>query len=68
MLLDALITKDQGLFFLIAMACFGVLMMFLYRQDNKRHKTYFKGTWMIFAVLMLIVTFLYLFVVMQSPH
>jgi hypothetical protein len=67
MLLDALITKGQGIFFLIAMAGFGVLMMFLYKQDKKRDAKYFKGTWMIFVVLMLIVTFLFLFVIMQSP-
>ena len=66
MLLDELLTKDQLLFFLLAMAAFAVLMMFLYRKDKKRDKEYFKGTWIIFAVLIVIVTILFLFVISQK--
>jgi len=65
-LLDALITKGQALFFLIAMACFGVLMIYLYGKDRKRDASYFKGTWKIFAVIILVVTCLFLFVMSQS--
>jgi hypothetical protein len=63
---DTLITKGDQLFFLIAMACFGGLMVFLYRKDRKRDKEYFKGTWQIFAVLIAIVTVLFLFVLSQK--
>ncbi|MGP8217757.1 MAG: hypothetical protein ACLQQ4_19485 [Bacteroidia bacterium] len=66
MLLDALITKGQALFFLVAMACFGVLMIYLYRLDRKRDASYFKGTWKIFVVIIIIVTCLFLFVLSQS--
>ncbi|NNM95433.1 MAG: hypothetical protein HKL88_08230 [Bacteroidia bacterium] len=66
MLLDELLTKNQLLFFLASMFVFGILMMVLYRQDKKRDKEYFKGTWLIFAVLMLIVTILFLFVISQK--
>ena len=61
-----LITKGQMLFFLVAMAAFAVLMMFLYKQDKKRDKEYFKGTWQIFAVLIIIVTVLFFFVISQK--
>jgi len=63
---EQLITKGQMLFFLIAMALFAIVMMFLYRQDKKRDKDYFKGTWKIFIVLILIVTVLFLFVLSQT--
>jgi hypothetical protein len=63
---EQLITKGQMLFFLIAMAVFAFIMMFLYRQDKKRDKDYFKGTWKIFAVLIAIVTVLFLFVMSQK--
>jgi glucan phosphoethanolaminetransferase (alkaline phosphatase superfamily) len=66
MLLDALITKGQALFFLIAMSCFGVLMIVLYRKDRKRDPNYFRGTWKIFAAIILIVSILFLFVMSQS--
>jgi len=66
MLLDALITKGQALFFLIAMTCFGGLMVYLYGKDKKRDASYFKGTWKIFAVIIIIVTCLFLFVISQS--
>jgi uncharacterized membrane-anchored protein len=63
---EPLVTKSQLLFFLIAMVCFSILMLFLYRQDKKRDKDYFKGTWKIFAVLIAIITFLFLFVMSQK--
>jgi cytochrome bd-type quinol oxidase subunit 2 len=63
---ERLITKDQMLFFLIAMAVFAVVIMVLYRQDKKRDKEYFKGTWMIFAALIVIVSVLFLFVISQK--
>lgn len=66
MLLDALITKGQALFFLVAMALFGMLMIYLYRKDRKRDADYFKGTWKIFAVIIIVVTCLFLFVISQS--
>jgi len=66
MLLAALITKGQALFFLIAMSCFGVLMIVLYRKDRKRDPNYFRGTWKIFAAIILIVSILFLFVMSQS--
>ncbi len=65
-LIDELLTKNQVLFFLGAMFLFSILMMVLYRQDKKRDKEYFKGTWIIFGVLMLIVTLLFLFVLSQK--
>lgn len=67
MLLDEqLVTKGQMLFFLIAMAVFAIVIMFLYRQDKKRDKEYFKGTWVIFAALIVIVSILFLFVLSQK--
>ena len=66
MLLAALITKGQALFFLIAMSCFGVLMITLYRKDRKRDPNYFRGTWKIFAAIIVIVSILFLFVMSQS--
>lgn len=63
---EKLITKGQMLFFLIAMAVFAIVIMVLYRQDKKRDKEYFKGTWVIFGVLILIMSFLYLFVISQK--
>jgi len=66
MLLNALISKGQALFFLFAMAAFGALMIFLYGKDRKRDPNYFKGTWKIFAAIILIVTLLFLFVISQS--
>lgn len=66
MLLDALITKGQALFFIIVMALFAMLMVVLYKQDRKRDATYFKGTWKIFIVIIAVFTALYLFVISQS--
>jgi hypothetical protein len=66
MLLDALITKGQALFFIIVMALFAMLMVVLYRQDRKRDASYFKGTWKIFIVIIAVFTALYLFVISQS--
>ncbi|HSY76817.1 MAG TPA: hypothetical protein VK890_08170, partial [Bacteroidia bacterium] len=63
---QGLITKGQALFFLIAMACFGALMIYLYGKDRKRDAEYFRGTWKIFAVIIAVFTLLYLFVVSQS--
>ena len=63
---EQLITKGQILFFLVAMAAFAGLMMFLYNKDKKRDAAYFKGTWKIFAVLILVVTILFLFVMSQK--
>lgn len=63
---DLLLSKGQILFFLVAMAAFASLMMFLYNKDKKRDADYFKGTWKIFAVLILIVTILFLFVMSQK--
>jgi len=63
---DFLLSKGQLLFFLVAMAAFGVLIMYLYTKDKKRDADYFKGTWKIFAVLILIVTILFLFVMSQK--
>jgi hypothetical protein len=67
MLLDEpLITKSQMLFFLIAMAVFAAGIIVLYKQDKKRDKEYFKGTWKVFFVLIIIVTVLFLFVMSQK--
>lgn len=66
-LLDAsgeMITKGQALFFLIIMALFAVLMIFLYKQDYKRDASYFKGTWKIFVGI--IVVFGLLFMIVMS--
>ena len=63
---EPLLSKGQLLFFLIAMICFAAIMMILYRQDKKRDKDYFKGTWQIFVVLIIIVTVLFLFVLSQK--
>ena len=63
---DLLLSKGQLLFFLVAMAAFAFLMMYLYTKDKKRDADYFKGTWKIFAVLILIVTILFLFVMSQK--
>jgi hypothetical protein len=59
-----LISKDQALFFLVIMAIFAVVMVFLYKQDFKRDKSYFKGTWKIF--LGIIVLFALLFSIVMS--
>ena len=66
MLLEDLgmITKGQVLFFIIAMALFGVLMIILYNQDRKRDSNYFKGTWKIFVGI--IVVFSILFAIVMS--
>jgi uncharacterized membrane-anchored protein len=48
------------------MTCFGGLMVYLYGKDKKRDASYFKGTWKIFAVIIIIVTCLFLFVISQS--
>ena len=53
-----LITKGQALFFLIAMAVFAVVMVFLYKQDFMRDKSYFKGTWKIFLGIIILFTLL----------
>jgi len=66
MLLEALITKGQALFFMFAMTMFGALMIVLYRQDKKRDASYFKGTWKIFVVIIAVFMALYLFVISQS--
>jgi phosphatidylglycerophosphate synthase len=63
---EQLITKGQMLFFLIAMAVFAMVIMVLYRQDKKRDKAYFKGTWKVFFILIVIVTVLFLFVLSQK--
>jgi len=63
---NQLITKGQMLFFLIAMVAFVVFMMVLYKQDRRRDKEYFKGTWKIFVVLIIIVSVLFLFVLSQK--
>ena len=63
---NQLITKGQMLFFLIAMAIFAFVLLYLYRQDRARDKEYFKGTWKIFIVLIAIVTVLFLFVLSQK--
>jgi len=63
---EPLLSKGQLFFFLIAMICFAAIMMILYRQDKKRDKDYFKGTWQIFVVLIIIVTVLFLFVLSQK--
>jgi hypothetical protein len=63
---DLLLSKGQILFFLVAMAAFAFLMIFLYTKDKKRDASYFKGTWKIFAVLIIIVTILFLFVMSQK--
>ncbi len=59
-----LITKGQALFFLIIMAIFAVVMIFLYKQDFKRDASYFKGTWKIFVGI--IVVFAVLFSIVMS--
>jgi uncharacterized integral membrane protein len=59
-----LVTKGQALFFLIVMALFAVLMVFLYKQDFKRDASYFKGTWKIF--LGIIIVFAVLFSIVMS--
>jgi uncharacterized membrane-anchored protein len=63
---DLMLSKGQLLFFIMAMAAFGFLMLYLYTKDKKRDADYFKGTWKIFAVLILIVTILFLFVMSQK--
>jgi hypothetical protein len=66
-LLDGeLITKGQALFFLIAMALFAVLMIFLYKQDYKRDATYFKGTWKIFVGIIVVFTVLFMIVMSRK--
>lgn len=59
-----LITKGQALFFLIFAAVFGVVMIFLYKQDFKRDSAYFKGTWKIFVGI--IIVFAVLFSIVMS--
>ena len=54
-----LITKGQGLFFLGFAAIFGVILIFLYRQDFKRDSAYFKGTWKIFVGIILVFAVLF---------
>jgi len=59
-----LITKGQALFFLVVMALFAIVMIFLYKQDFKRDASYFKGTWKIFVGI--IVVFAVLFSIVMS--
>ena len=59
-----LITKGQALFFLVVMAIFAFVMVFLYKQDFKRDASYFKGTWKIFVGI--IVVFAVLFSIVMS--
>ena len=54
-----MVTKGQALFFLIFAAVFAVVMIILYRQDFKRDSTYFKGTWKIFAGIILVFAVLF---------
>jgi len=66
-LLDGeLITKGQALFFLIVMALFAVLMIFLYKQDYKRDASYFKGTWKIFVGIIVVFTVLFMIVMSRK--
>jgi hypothetical protein len=65
-LLDSMITKGQALFFLIAMAIFAVIMLVLYKQDFKRDKSYFKGTWKIFVAIIAVFTALFMIVLSRS--
>jgi len=61
-----MISKGQALFFLIAMALFGMLMMVLYKQDRKRDANYFKGTWKIFVGIIVVVTILFMIVMSRK--
>jgi hypothetical protein len=54
-----LITKGQALFFLVAMSIFAVIMVFVYKQDFKRDASYFKGTWKIFAGIIIVFAVLF---------
>jgi|GEM_PF-738781 len=66
-LLDGeMITKGQALFFLIVMALFAVLMIFLYKQDYKRDAGYFKGTWKIFVGIIVVFTVLFMIVMSRK--
>lgn len=61
-----LVTKGQALFFLVAMAFFAALMIFLYKQDFKRDANYFKGTWKIFVAIIVVFTALFMIVLSRS--
>lgn len=61
-----LITKGQGLFFLISMSLFGILIIALYRKDRSRDVNYFKGTWKVFLALIVVVTLLFMIVMSRK--
>jgi hypothetical protein len=61
-----MVTKGQGLFFIIVMAIFAVFMVYLYRQDFKRDAGYFKGTWKIFVGIIVVFTLLFMIVLSRK--
>lgn len=61
-----MITKGQALFFLIVMSIFAVVMIALYKQDFKRDKAYFKGTWKIFLGIIIVFTVLFMIVLSRK--
>lgn len=61
-----MVTKGQALFFIIAMAVFAIIMVMLYKQDFKRDKTYFKGTWKIFLGIIVVFTVLFMIVLSRK--